>query len=760
MAGRQGRGGAPATADRPPDDASGLRGEAEALAQRRAQTAVFVLLGLGLLPILGRFLSPTLAWGVHLTGYLPAWAWAISILAWGTLLLAPVASRLDAVLFGERRSLSSWLFGRSPLPLVVAPLAGLGLFVLLRAATHLLGDGVLVGELVARGAEFRGHDAMDYLLHRLVYGAVADGNDPALSFRLYAIGSWLAGLLAIFLALRLLRGSPMPAATRTVLFAIWLAAPSTLLFCGYVESYGFVTVALLGFLWSGAMAQRGRAPAWLPGLFFGLALFFHTIALVAAPALLWLALRPGPERAPRGKWLAQVIVPAVAVPLVAVAAHLAAGYDGAWFETEFLKSSNQQKLLVPLTGPHGFLSLLHVKDLANWLLLVTPVTGSLIVLGILPRMARGRRATPREARADLPFLWIHTVAFLLAFALLDRKLGMARDWDLLVPHAVGLAWIAARLWEEEVATQPAPAGRAPVGPARAPRIALPSLRVAAVSVALLLAWPWFAVNASRDASLARFDEMRADFAPAPRAYAAEELGKYYRDRGDYQKALPLYEETVRINPRNARTRVLLGGLLYLMGRRDDAEREYDAALDIDPDSWLAMQMKARLAFDRKDYAGALPLLRRAAPMTPDDPGIWSSYGYAALESGLYEEALTAFQQAGKRQTDVQTLYYAGIAAAYLRRWDVAIRLLDAAASRSSGEAPVLHALAAAREARVAEASPPLERAAAQEEIRAARELAARAVAASHPADPKIEGYLEHLDAVLAGREAPANSIRP
>jgi tetratricopeptide (TPR) repeat protein len=638
---------------------------------------VIGLLALGLLPIVGRFLPPTLAWGFHHAAYLPVWAWACLLVAWALLLLPPFHRAVDRI---GCSTLCPWLFGTSVIRPLLAAALFTAVFVLLRNPVHFLGDGVLVGELVGRGAPFRAHDAMDYLLHVQIHKALGNVGNNAASFRLYAIGSWIAGFFAVLLALALLRHSRLPQASKGLVFALWILSAPTLLYCGYVESYGFVSVAMLGFLWSGAMAQRGEAPPWLPGLLYGTALFFHSTALIGLPAFLWLAFFPGPDGISRKNWTLRVLAPAVVMPVLALLSHAAAGYSEAWFNKEFRQSQNMQQLLVTLGGSHGLLSFLYWKDLANWLLLVLPVSGWL-VLARSASLVRSRFRQP-----DIAFLLIQCGAFLIAFLLLDRKIGAARDWDLLTPQIAGFAWLAARLAE--------------AGSREGEQTGfLPSVRVAAPWVALLFVVPWLAVNASTERSILRFDEIRTDFPRRQRAYAAEELGKYHRDNGDYKRSLGYYEESVETYPRNARTRVLLGTNYLMLERIEDAIAQYDTALAIDPDFTLALDMKGKIALAHKNYAAALPLYREFATRQPANPDAWSGLGSSSFALGQYEQALRAFLRAGRLRADWKFYYYGGLSAGYLDRWEDAIRLLSAAARLQPDRPEVVYALGAAHEAR-------------------------------------------------------------
>ena len=691
------------------------------------------LILLGLLPVAGRFASPTLAWGFHLTGYLPPGAWIVSIAGWGLLFVPPWRRLVEHLLYDR---LGGALFGpaakRAWLPALGIVVVTGAAFWLLSTPTHLLGDGVLVGEMVGKGAKFRATDGMDYLLHRLAREAIRPGNDVEAAFQLYAWGSRLAGLLGVLTAILLLRRCRLSVPTRVLLLMLWLLSASTLLYCGYAESYGFLSVALLGFIGSGAMAQRGEVPPWVPGVFFGCALFLHSTALLALPALVWLVVRPGPAKIARGRWTLGLLAPAVVLPLAAVLAHMALGYDAGWFQRDFLDSSNQHSLLVALNGDHGLLSAVHWKDLANWVLLVVPVPAWLI-------LRRGCALRQRAGTPELAFLLVQAACFGIAFVLLDRKLGGARDWDLFAPHVAGLGWIAVRLWEPESAA------RCRTGP-------WPGLRFAAPWVALLIAWPWFAVNASREAALQRFSEIQADFAPYARAYATQDLAKYYRDHGDMERSVLLCEESVRTFPRNARFHALLGTNYMALGRIEEAQEQFDEALRIDPGNGVVLDMRAKLAFQQEDYATALDLYRRQTSLNPGNPEVWTGLGYAAFRVGSLEEARSAFLHAGALVDDPQCDYYAGIACASLGRWDEAVGLFRRAV-RGGREGLYFYGLAMTLEAREA-----AHRAAGQTVdpavLRAASQAAARAALLA-PQNPRIVWYRSHIARVVAGREPPA-----
>jgi tetratricopeptide (TPR) repeat protein len=716
--------------------------------------AVAGLLILGLLPVIGKFLPATLAWGFGHLAFLPAGAWVASIAGWLLLFVPPLRRRSANALYG---TVGGLLFGPSIWPAFLLAAVCFALFRFLSTPTHLLGDGVLIGELVARGAQFRVHDLMDYLLHRLALSWIGKaGSDPA-SFSLYAWTSISAGFAGILVAIALLRRMRVAREVKVFAFFLWLFSTSTLLYCGYVESYAWLSVAILGFLWSGFMAERDEISPLAPGIFFGLALFLHTLALVAAPALVWLAWRLW--RARRGDRRAQVrrlvllFAPAIVLPMTAAIVHVALGFNREWFRKEFVQSKNQKQILIRLTGADGILSLKYVKNVLNWLVLVLPVSGWLLALKF--KSLRDRLREP-----GIGFLLLHSLVFGIAFVLMDRKLGPARDWDILTPQIAGFILLAAILWEKDLEPEEERGVRAQTS-------RMPSLRLTAIWVAFLFLWPWITVNASRVPSLERFAAIKADFPTFPRAYATEELAKYYRDHSDWKRALPLYEECVRIYPKNPRTRVLLGSAYSALERDDDALAQFNEALAIDPNAWLALSMKGRITIKRKDYPAALEAYRRLTAIRRNDPDAWAGYGYAALRQDQYAEAQDAFIHAAGLRADPQLCYYVGVTSAYIKSWDTAVEYLNRAIRMGAKDALATFTAAAAIEGRIAAAGVRTDGSGAwmstrsddREQLIAARNLAMRSVATT-PGDSSYASYLRHLDAVLAGRELPANWLRP
>ena len=195
------------------------------------RVAMVGLVVMGLLPLAGWFVSPVTGWGFHLTRYLAPGAWVASLIGWGLLFLPPIRRCTEALAF---ESFGEALLGsgrRRALPRLVGLLvvAG-GSFWSLSTATHLLGDGILLGEGASGGAAFHATDGMDYLLHRLAWQLLARAGVQGTAFGVYVWGSYLAGLLGVLTAVLLLRRAGLSVTARTLILLLWFLSPASLLF--------------------------------------------------------------------------------------------------------------------------------------------------------------------------------------------------------------------------------------------------------------------------------------------------------------------------------------------------------------------------------------------------------------------------------------------------------------------------------------------------------------------------------------------------
>jgi Flp pilus assembly protein TadD len=174
------------------------------------------------------------------------------------------------------------------------------------------------------------------------------------------------------------------------------------------------------------------------------------------------------------------------------------------------------------------------------------------------------------------------------------------------------------------------------------------------------------------------------------------LGVYYTERGDAVRAEAEYLMARKLEPYFAPAAVNLADL-YRTGDRDaDGERVLRDALTLAPEAADLHHSLGLLLVRRKDLAGALVELKRAAELAADDPDAQYTYAVALYSSGRLADA---------------------------------IALLDRTWRAHPGDRQVLAALVSyVRE---------------QGDVARARDLASRLVALS-PGDPSAAGLLEQI----------------
>ncbi len=634
-------------------------------------TGLRILLGAVLLLILaGRFVPGPAAWGFNHLFYLPGWFTPLWVIAAAAVTIPALQGK--GARFLESRC-SAILWERRWMVWILPPVAG-ALFALFRERSFFMGDGYLIGELADRGVMFRAFDSLDYLLHFQALQGLTRLGLSVSAFTVYRVASVLGGMLAVAVFMAMIRRLPWEPWRRTACFGLMFFMGPAAMYFGYVESYTFLLVFLTAFMLAGLGALEGHSRLWVASGFFGLALSFHLTAVFSAPALLILLLRtPGLSA---GRRWAQVVLPPLALFALAVVLHLLEGYNEAWFRKEFVDNQNVHSIFLSFTTEHGLLSAYHWKEMANLALITAPACLAVV---LIQWRAIGRSI--RESR--VLFLAVQILSMLLFSLLVDRKLGGARDWDLLSAHSAGLVLMA-------VIFLPAIAGSSARRSRKTPGCVVtghaasgsptPLTRPHPVvclvlGTSLLVTAPWVLLLHLEERSIGRFIDVASDFPPFARAYAYEEVGKYYRKAAEaapddatearlMAKAEEMYELCVLTYPGNMRFRILLGSIYYGQGKMGQAEREYLHVVERDSTSFMATEMLGRLYAGQQRYDESLEHLRRLTRLRPHHASSWELLGMAGVRADSARDVLTGFGRAMELNPELE--YDHEVAVANLR----------------------------------------------------------------------------------------------
>ncbi len=170
---------------------------------------------------------------------------------------------------------------------------------------------------------------------------------------------------------------------------------------------------------------------------------------------------------------------------------------------------------------------------------------------------------------------------------------------------------------------------------------------AAVIMTILVCCAWQQVSYWKD------DETlwtRALACTSENFLACSSLGTVMAERGQFDEAIALYEEALRIRPDYAHAHTNLGLALARRGQVDEAISHYQAALKIEPNYAAALNNLAWIRATHPDAKfrnglEAVALAHRAVELSPSDAGDLDTLAAAYAEAGRFAEALETARKA-------------------------------------------------------------------------------------------------------------------
>jgi tetratricopeptide (TPR) repeat protein len=114
-----------------------------------------------------------------------------------------------------------------------------------------------------------------------------------------------------------------------------------------------------------------------------------------------------------------------------------------------------------------------------------------------------------------------------------------------------------------------------------------------------------------------------------------ELAKALVAKGEHARAIAVCEQGISHHPNSVTGRVLWGKALILMGRPAEAMAQFDQAVAIDKENPHAYNLISEVLLQRGLYRSALPILRKALALQPNDGRVrgWMEQAQAALAGG-------------------------------------------------------------------------------------------------------------------------------
>lgn len=128
--------------------------------------------------------------------------------------------------------------------------------------------------------------------------------------------------------------------------------------------------------------------------------------------------------------------------------------------------------------------------------------------------------------------------------------------------------------------------------------------------------------------------------------ALEKLGKVQVQEGSSEQALALYVQSIKDNPSEVRFYILAGELYEAKQNWDQAKAMYQQALSISPDHPLASNNLAYVILEQGGNVDlAMNMAQTARRGMPDSPNAADTLGWAYYHKGIYQSAISQFQEA-------------------------------------------------------------------------------------------------------------------
>jgi tetratricopeptide (TPR) repeat protein len=604
-------------------------------------------------------------WGIlHATLLADGWRWVV----WGAGLLLIFPLSAAAIAGGcARHVYRPRIFPTVPFArkAIVLLLLCAGLFVF-RSRAHIFGDGYRMldrlaeaGPSVLFSADIL-KETLDFGWHWLNHRVWAEplGIRPAFT---YGLLNCLAGLLILIGLARLIRELTPAREQRLFLWAAVASSGTLLLGFGYVESYSW---AFAGVVWAILYAVRAlrRPELWRAAFVLWLvAVGFHLLALIFAPAMIWAFYARCHDRPLPLGWVV-VITGALVAGGSFIAAHL----------------PGLHLFVFPFAGHNGnyvLWSAAHLIDLVNLVLLVAPAALPLLVMAWSKNGSAGvARGWSIVALAACGAWW--------AAVVIDPTLGAARDWDLLSYFGPFLCLGAAGL----VLSRKSGISKATIS----------VLTVQLVGLVIFHTMPWIAAHQNAGRAVEMMDVMLADdphlsteYDDAARAVdfgqflisddlqrydlgtkyflrrttavpddpdAWWSLGSMYWYRGLPDSCYSAYRESLRADSTNVQYWHNFGVLLLGQSHLSEAKRCFLKVQELKPGELQPLWGLATLYQLEGRYDSTVIMLERVIQLEPGSWEVHFALGLGRLRLQEYAAALDEFVEAAKLKPAERLVY--------------------------------------------------------------------------------------------------------
>ncbi len=135
------------------------------------------------------------------------------------------------------------------------------------------------------------------------------------------------------------------------------------------------------------------------------------------------------------------------------------------------------------------------------------------------------------------------------------------------------------------------------------------------------------------------------------------LGEAFLKNRLFEKALPVLNKALALQPGSTAIRYDLAVLYYMTGRADEALNELNAVLKEKPDDIHLLNMRGILLYSKKMHSQAIDDFTRIIGIDPQYANAYNNRGILFSATGRYEEALKDFGKAVQIQKEYAEVYF-------------------------------------------------------------------------------------------------------
>ncbi|MGB8686007.1 MAG: tetratricopeptide repeat protein [Microcoleus sp.] len=143
----------------------------------------------------------------------------------------------------------------------------------------------------------------------------------------------------------------------------------------------------------------------------------------------------------------------------------------------------------------------------------------------------------------------------------------------------------------------------------------------------------------------------------PHPYVYNNRGNVYYGKGDKDNALKDYNEAIKLDPKSAKAYGNRGAVYGDKGDKDNALKDYNEAIKLDPKSTVAYNNRGVVYRDKGDYDNALKDFNEVIKLDPKLAAAYYNRGLVYISKGDKDNALKDFNETIKLDPKLAKAYY-------------------------------------------------------------------------------------------------------